>query len=92
MLNFRIFTFHLLRWLSILNSWVLDLSLFLLAVRSVPVSIISKGAMLIKKSGWLGFCLANTLTVKAAGKLIFWHSRVLAQTLLHGSSSYRTFW
>lgn len=48
-------------------------------VRSVPVSIISKGAILIlKKSGWLGFCLANTLTVKAAGKLICWHLYVLA--------------
>lgn len=92
MFNFNIFTSHLLWWLSILNSWVLDLSLFLLAVRSVPVSIISEGAMLIKKSGWLGFCLANTLTVKAAGKLIFWHLLVLAQTLQHGSSSYRIFW
>ena len=37
--------------------------------------------MLNKKRGWLGFCLANTLTVKAAGKLIFWHLHVLAQAL-----------
>jgi hypothetical protein len=47
--------------------------------------------MLIKKSGWLGFCLANTLTVKATGKLICWHLRILAQTVLHGSSSYIIF-
>lgn len=48
--------------------------------------------MLIKKRGWLGFCLANRLTVKAAGKLIFWHLCFLAQTLWHGISRYRNFW
>lgn len=51
-------------------------------VRSLLVSIISKGAVLIKKRGWLEFCLANTLTVKTAGKLIFWNLHVLAQTVI----------
>lgn len=87
MFNFNIVTFHL--FLQIVG---FRFKPFLpLCVRSVSVSIISKGAILIFfLSDWLGFCLANTLTVEAAGKLICWHLHVLAQIFC--MEAHRTFW